>query len=585
MMMPPQEAGDKEDPQQQHTICRQLQQMFGHLHLGESASFRPTDFIDFTRVSSSLQQDVTEFLKMMLSKVEKELEEDPNPVCRGLVRRTFQGYYGHVTKCCHCEKQSERSSHQHAFHELQLFPAEGACLQDSLKEFLAVEALEGANQYHCEHCDSKQDAERSVQLRSLPSTLCLQLMRFQYDMTTGTKKKLRTKFYFPNQIDMGEFMTFTGRRGGTSTGKSEPYQLTGVLVHTGISANGGHYTAHINDGKDRWWRFDDDKVSLLEHDRVGQEAEDLLQQQDEQKPTARKQKAEVIDLASDLASDLAGNQESMRSSTNAYMLIYTKVSAPVESAVTASDEIKTAVEKCNETLRASVAAHGAACAVERERIAERKVLYSGLWPTTPLPTDAAAYWVDGDWLRKWVMDATGVECGPVDNAAILCQHQQLNPVARSLKRIGQAHWNGLVEKCKIAEGQPPAGLPLGSSCSLCVGELCRVGSSVSLSTRTAQKCWQRMTRIRAVAAGQDRRAQAAGGVRPRGGAPDGKHAGRARLLPLEGLAPAVEGLGQARGRARPTLAQDRAAGRGCDGGVGDVAGMLAAAERRPRVRT
>lgn len=64
-------------------------------------------------------------------------------------------------------------------------------------------------------------------------------MRFQYDLQTGTKKKLRTKFHFPEQIDMREFV-------GDAT-DPDLFELTGALVHTGPSANGGHYTAHIVD--------------------------------------------------------------------------------------------------------------------------------------------------------------------------------------------------------------------------------------------------------------------------------------------------------------------------------------------------
>ena len=40
------------------------------------------------------------------------------------------------------------------------------------------------------------------------------------------------------------------------------YDLVGVLIHTGSSANAGHYTAHLRDGKQQWWKFDDESVSM-----------------------------------------------------------------------------------------------------------------------------------------------------------------------------------------------------------------------------------------------------------------------------------------------------------------------------------
>eukprot|EP01052_Picozoa_sp_SAG31_P006433 SAG31_NODE_296_length_18227_cov_39.663173_6_plen_77_part_00 len=65
-------------------------------------------------------------------------------------------------------------------------------------------------------------------------------MRFQYDLQTLTKRKLHTKFHFPDRIDMSAFIA------AENVG-SHLFDLTGILVHTGPSANGGHYTAHIAD--------------------------------------------------------------------------------------------------------------------------------------------------------------------------------------------------------------------------------------------------------------------------------------------------------------------------------------------------
>jgi ubiquitin C-terminal hydrolase len=43
----------------------------------------------------------------------------------------------------------------------------------------------GDNQYLCENCGCKCDAERQMQLRSLPPYLCLSLQRFVFDMQVG----------------------------------------------------------------------------------------------------------------------------------------------------------------------------------------------------------------------------------------------------------------------------------------------------------------------------------------------------------------------------------------------------------------
>lgn len=46
---------------------------------------------------------------------------------------------------------------------------------------LAPDELVGDNQYFCDYCAAKSDADRRMRLRSLPPYLCLALQRFTYD--------------------------------------------------------------------------------------------------------------------------------------------------------------------------------------------------------------------------------------------------------------------------------------------------------------------------------------------------------------------------------------------------------------------
>lgn len=65
-------------------------------------------------------------------------------------------------------------------------------LEDSIASYLSPEVLDGENKYFCEHCDSKECAERYLELdpNRLPDTITFQLMRFVYDANAGRKKKL-----------------------------------------------------------------------------------------------------------------------------------------------------------------------------------------------------------------------------------------------------------------------------------------------------------------------------------------------------------------------------------------------------------
>ena len=75
------------------------------------------------------------------------------------------------------------------FYELELQLKGMKSVLDCLLEYGREETLSGGNQYMCEHCNAKQDAERSVKVKELPLVLNLQLMRFAFDFKTMAKRK------------------------------------------------------------------------------------------------------------------------------------------------------------------------------------------------------------------------------------------------------------------------------------------------------------------------------------------------------------------------------------------------------------
>lgn len=68
-------------------------------------------------------------------------------------------------------------------------------VQACLESYLSAEVLDGENKYFCDTCDSKERAERCIELnpKRLPQTITLQLMRFVYDAHEGRKKKLMVR--------------------------------------------------------------------------------------------------------------------------------------------------------------------------------------------------------------------------------------------------------------------------------------------------------------------------------------------------------------------------------------------------------
>merc|ERR1711971_73214 len=59
-----------------------------------------------------------------------------------------------------------------------------------LKDYLTPERLEGENQYQCDSCRCKRDAEKKVLLTSAPAHLNITLLRFKYDRETNRRAKV-----------------------------------------------------------------------------------------------------------------------------------------------------------------------------------------------------------------------------------------------------------------------------------------------------------------------------------------------------------------------------------------------------------
>ena len=253
------------------SIIGSLQKLFAVMEFSPRRAVDPTDFITKLGLDPQVQQDAQEFSKLFISLLEGDcnghsanLKGPSNQsVLPSMVKDQFCGKYEYVTKCCACNRMSKRPT---SFYELDLTLQGQKTLADCMDDFLHVEKIEGDNQYYCEGCQSKQDANRFVQLKSLPKVLNLQLNRFIYDMQTGRKKKLNSFVQFPEEVDMSQYLKEdTSQPNNCNDLNNSSYVLTGVLMHVGSDANHGHYVAHIKDATTgHWFKFSDTQVETLE---------------------------------------------------------------------------------------------------------------------------------------------------------------------------------------------------------------------------------------------------------------------------------------------------------------------------------
>jgi hypothetical protein len=113
------------------------------------------------------------------------LPTPPNQAVRHVIPDLFRGGFSYVTTCQACGRDSAGSSRISDFYELSLQVLGHSSLLESIVAMLSPEELVGENQYYCEYCAAKQNAQRQMRLRSLPPYLSLNLQRFVFDMKVG----------------------------------------------------------------------------------------------------------------------------------------------------------------------------------------------------------------------------------------------------------------------------------------------------------------------------------------------------------------------------------------------------------------
>ncbi|TKA81612.1 hypothetical protein B0A55_03555 [Friedmanniomyces simplex] len=247
------------------------------------------------------QQDVQELSRILMEKLEARMK---GTEAANALPNMFVGKMKTYLRCINVDYESSRIED---FWDLQLNVSGCKSLDDSFKNYVEVETLEGENKYMAEGY-GLQDAKKGVIFESFPQVLHLQLKRFEYDFQRDAMMKVNDRYEFPDVWDASPYLDDTAD-------KSEPYiyHLHGVLVHSG-DLNAGHYYAFLKPAKNgEFYRFDDDRVT-------------------------RAAKREAIDdnFGGDYATNGANGlqkgqnpytrQWSTKRSNNAYMLVYVRES-------------------------------------------------------------------------------------------------------------------------------------------------------------------------------------------------------------------------------------------------------------------
>jgi uncharacterized UBP type Zn finger protein len=111
----------------------------------------------------------------------------------GAIARLFEGKQEEYVKCLKCQTRSAREV---VFKELQLTIRSytGSTIksvEEGLANCFSSERLDGGNQYQCDVCQCKCDADKGTSLSQPPYILCINLKRFEYDWERDRRVKVR----------------------------------------------------------------------------------------------------------------------------------------------------------------------------------------------------------------------------------------------------------------------------------------------------------------------------------------------------------------------------------------------------------
>lgn len=261
------------DQTRTNRVLDEMQRLFVFLELTKRRAYNPRSFLKLLPpwFAQGQQQDASEFGKYLLDRLETAFKDCPG--LHDVVQRTFGGVLLSQVACRGCKSVS---ASRQLFNDLSLNfrGSEGAdrkkavCIEELLTDFFAAESLTGNDQYHCDKCGGLQDAERVVSLESAPQHLLVTLQRFTFDREKMRPDKIRTPVRFgellripvtspkcedhakaclddgdDDEDDEGEEVEEANVEGGTSLKMAE-YELFGLVMHSGSSAQFGHYYAY-----------------------------------------------------------------------------------------------------------------------------------------------------------------------------------------------------------------------------------------------------------------------------------------------------------------------------------------------------
>lgn len=177
----------------------------------------------------------------------------------------FTGLFFNEIQCLNCKNTNMNFE---TFNIVSLpIPKHKSTLESCLADYFnSFEKLDDDNKYNCDSCSSTCEATKKISLWHSPSSLIIQLKRFEniFGPITRTIKNT-TNILFPiNGLDMKPYCS-------DYINDHPIYDLYAIINHSG-SLSGGHYVAYTKNAiNGKWYLFDDSNVLHIPQNKLEEE--------------------------------------------------------------------------------------------------------------------------------------------------------------------------------------------------------------------------------------------------------------------------------------------------------------------------
>jgi ubiquitin carboxyl-terminal hydrolase 12/46 len=218
-----------------------------------SGKIIPRGFITRLRKDNELfamgaQQDAHEYLNFLTNHLSELLIKEKSD---NFITELFQGTFSNETRCISCDNVTSR---QENFLDLSIDVIGNSSINYCLRNFSSMETIKGEDKFYCDHCNSLQEAQKCLKIKTLPKILILHLKRFKFSEKLNAYKKLQDRVTFPFELKF-------------SQQQEVPYQLFGVVNHIGSGPSFGHYKSLVK-SQGAWISFDDEIVKIVSGNQI-----------------------------------------------------------------------------------------------------------------------------------------------------------------------------------------------------------------------------------------------------------------------------------------------------------------------------